>query len=184
MRILLYALAGLLSFAIALAGAMAATGNLNADAVKRLLGEQKPGQESRPAAAPAPDELGALARRLKEREEALDRREADLVRREAEFAKRSGELQQLQTTIEDRLKEIQGALAQNDTELQARRQTTASTLERMEPKKAAERMNGMPAEEAAEILRLVKDKQRAKIIEQLQPDEAVRLLRLLQEPAL
>lgn len=184
MRIVLYAMIGLLSFVLALAGAMAVTGNLSGEALGRLMGQSEAGLGAATGTAPVEEEMSMLARRLKEREEALDRREADLVRRETEFAKRGGELQQLQTTIEDRLKEIQGALAQNDTELQARRQTTANTLERMDAKKAAERMTGLPADEAAEILRLVKDKQRAKIIEQMAPDEAVRLLRLLQEPSL
>jgi len=121
---------------------------------------------------------------LNERESALAQREADLKRRETEFERRNAELLQLQGVIEDRLKEIKGALEQSDAEEQVRRQTAATTLELMDPKKAAERLQGLPAEEAAAILRLVKDKQRAKIVEQVAPDEAVRILRLLQEPPL
>ncbi|MBP8129600.1 MAG: hypothetical protein KA184_08450 [Candidatus Hydrogenedentes bacterium] len=185
MRVLLYIVIAVLSFLAVLAGAMAATGLLNAASFERLLGRapEEPAPLAQPAASPE-DSLSGLARRLNEREEALVQRETDLKRREAEFSQRNAALLQLQTSLEERLKEVKSVLEQSDAEEQLRRKTTATTLELMDPKKAAERLNGLPPEEVAAILRLVKDKQRAKIVEQVTPDEATRILRLLQEPPL
>lgn len=184
MRIILYLATALISFLVVLVGAMAATGLLTAENIERMLGRTPEATTLPPTAASPQDNLSALARLLNERESALDQREEDLKRREAEFGQRNAALLQLQSTLEERLREMKSVLEQSDAEVQLRRQTTATTLELMDPKKAAERLDGLPPEEAAAILRLVKDKQRAKIVEQITPDNAVRILRLLQEPPL
>lgn len=178
MKILLYSLTGLISFTVALVALLALTGNLNKDAFDRLLNKQPPvlATPSKPA-----DSLGPLAQEMKRKEEALKQREQELKQREAQVGQREQELVQLRTQLEAIQKEIGGTLEDSEKDRQVRLETVALTLAEMKPSKAAERLESMPVEEAAEILNLVKPKERGKIVEAMTTEYATRVLRALHE---
>lgn len=183
MRIIIYAVAALLSFTGALAGALALTGNLKPENLDRVLGRGEPAAEQE-STLPEEDALSSLARALRDRETTLARRETTLVERERALAKRESELRQLESTVEERIRDLNNLLGQADNEMIARRQTLADTFSRMDPKKAAEQLQSLPAEDSVAILRLIDDKSRAKILDAMNRDEATRILRLFQEPLL
>ena len=188
MKMVLFAVIGLLSFAGALAGGLAMTGNLSGEALSRIVlgpkaGEtgQREGTES-DKPRETEDPLGPLAQQIKKKENELKDREDQLNQREAQINQRETELAQLQTKLEELQKQIGGSLADADKERQTRIQTVASTIEKMKPLKAAESLQNMPPEDAAAVLSLVKAKERGKVVEAMKPEMATRVLRLLQEP--
>lgn len=185
MKIVVYGLIGLVSFAAALAGALAATGNFTPESLEKLLGlGEETSAETEAPLYPEEDGTSALARALREREAALNKRASDLDARVKAFETRETELRKLERTIEARIEELNALLSDSDAERQARQQIIAKTLEGMDSKKAAERVAGLDPEEAAAILRLVREKDRAKIMQDMQTSDAVRLLRLLGEAPL
>ncbi len=186
MKYLLYGFIALLTFAAALAGTLAASGNLNAESLEKILALSAGPEESSEETLPTDEEdpLSSLAQALKAREQTLEKRAETLEEREKELDKRETELRTLDNTVQQRIKELNTLLSDSDNEREARRKTTALTLEEMDPTKAAERLTGLAPEEAVAILRLVDDKERAKILEEMTPEEATRLLRMFQEPPL
>ncbi len=181
MKYVLYLLIALLVFGITMVTALAVTGNLNADAIAALTGGA-PAETT--AAAPeskSSDSLGPLAQQLKAREADLNAREAKVKEMELQLQQRQASLEKMRTELETLQKEIGGSMDDADTERATRVQSVAVTMEKMKPDKAAERLSALPAEEAAEILALVKDKSRGKIIESMEPEQATRILRMLQE---
>jgi flagellar motility protein MotE (MotC chaperone) len=181
MKIIIYGLVAVLSFAGALAGALALTGYLTPETLERILGRGEAAEEQAPA-LPEEDALGSLARALKERETSLNRRETGLSERERALAARESELRRLESTVEERIQDLNNLLGQADNEMVARRQTLADTFGRMDPRKAAEQLQALPPEDAVAILRLMDEKNRAKIFDAMNRDEATRILRLFQEP--
>lgn len=179
MKYVLYLLIGLVVFGITLVTALAVTGNLNGEAIAALTGSAPA-----PVAAPEPagsDALGPLAQQLRSREADLNAREMKVKEMEVQLQQRQASLEKMRTELETLQKQIGGAMDEADTERETRVQSVAITVEKMKPDKAAERLSALPAEEAAEILALVKDKSRGKIIEAMELEQATRILRMLQE---
>ena len=182
MKYLLYVLIALASFAAALAGAMALTGNLNTEALKRLMNPEAAAPPTEAVAAR--DEIGPLAEQLKRERAALKKREQELAQREAQLDQREQELATLRSELTEIQSEIQGALGDAETERKLRLETIAITVANMDEDKAAERLKGLPVEDVAAILKLIeKDKDRGAILEAMEQDFAVRVLQALQEGA-
>lgn len=181
-RVVLLLILGVAAFFGSLAAALAFTGNLNAESIERILRREPP-----PAAAPpdpAEDPLTPLARQLRAKEAALVKREQELRERESRLEARMRELQQLQGELDAMHQLIAGALDESDTERTVRIQTVATTVAQMKPDRAAEALLGLPDEDAAEILREVRDRDRGKIVDAMDPARAARVLQALQEPPL
>ncbi len=180
-RIVLLVVLALLAFVLSMVGALAATGNLNAEALQRLTtGAAAPPEALGPATA-----LGPLARQLQEKEQQLNQREQELALREQQLDARMRELQQLQSQLEQLDSELEDKLTTGDAESAQRQKTVANTLAEMRASNAAERLEGLPIDEIASILRLIEDEgDRAKIIEEMEPATATQVLRALQAPAI
>ncbi len=179
MKYALFLLLGLLSFAGALAGALALTGNLNGEALQRLLGS--PAAEAVNNASAENQDVDMLVRQLREKETALARKEQELKERESQLLLREESLKTLRDEVEQMQSRVQGAMEEADAERKVRIESVALTLTEMRPNKAAERLDGMPPEEVAEILALIEAKDRGKIIEAMDAETATRVLRQLQE---
>jgi flagellar motility protein MotE (MotC chaperone) len=181
MKYLIFLLVAVLVFGLTLAGALAMTGNLNGEALARMVsGDTAPDLAAPGAAAPS-DPLSPLAQQLKRREDALKEREDRLKTWEAQLLQREGSLEQMRTELEALQKQLNATVDEADAERKSRIEAIAITMEKMRPERAAERLLGLPTEEAAEILALVKDKSRGKIIESMDADQATRVLRMMQE---
>lgn len=181
MKIVIYALAALLAFALTLAGALAVTGNLSGEALARIAGgDPAPGLPA-PGAPAVSDPLSPVAQQLKRREDALLEREARLKTWEAQLIQREGSLESLRKELESLQKQLNTTVAEAEADRKSRLEAVAITIEKMRPERAAERLLGLPTEEAAEILVLVRDKARGKIIEAMDADQATRVLRVMQE---
>ena len=181
MKIVLFAVLALISFVGALAGALAMTGNLSAEALTQVI-SGAPAAEEQHKAEPETDALGPLAQQIKKKENDLKEREQQLEQRESQIAQREQELTQLQKKLEDLQKQVNGGLEDAEKERRARIQTVAQTIEGMKSQKAAESLENMPPEDAAAVLGLVKPKERGKIVEAMKTEAATRVLRILQEP--
>lgn len=130
--------------------------------------------EEAPAPAPASDPL-TLRRSLTAKETELSGREADLSRREAQLQERekilSGQVARYERAIADiskKLKEaqkVQGETADN----------VSRVYERMEPKRAAQVLNGMEVALASAILSSMKRDQAAAILGLMSPAKARRV---------
>jgi flagellar motility protein MotE (MotC chaperone) len=181
MKYVLYGVLALLSFAGSMVLALALTGNLNKEALDRLM--QKEPEMSVPAPSPT-DTIGPLTQQIKKKEEQLKQREQELSERESQLNQREAGLKQLQTQLEGIQKEISGTLESAEAERNLRVQTVALTLAQMKPDKAAKSLESMPVEDVAAILAQVKDKDRGKIVEAMDPQTATKVLRALQESKL
>ena len=179
MKIILLAGAGLMSFAIALTAAMALSGNLNRNAMQKLMGAQP--QTAGVAVGEQNQDVETLVRLLREKESALNLREQELNERENQLLAREESLQKMRADLEAMQGRVQSVFADADSERQTRLETVAVTLTQMRPNRAAERLEGMPPEDIAEILNLLEPKDRGKIVEALEPELATRVLRRLQE---
>ncbi len=177
MKKVLYVLVALVSFSAALAGALAFTGNLSRESLMRLI-KQQPAMTAQQE--PEKELLSPLAQEMKEREAALKAREQAVAEREAQVAQREKELEALRKDVEQIQKQIQGAFADEEQDRQVRLETIANTVAEMKADRAAQALEGMPVDEAAEILAIVEAKDRGKIVEKMDPEFATRVLSELQ----
>ncbi len=175
MKLIGYILLGIVSFALTVFGLVAATGNLpNLQKIfKGEVAEKKVVEE--------PDELDQLARELKAREERLTEQEAKLSREEEQLKQRQQELDDTLSKLEDISGQIQESIGEADADREERLKVTAESYAAMKAANAAEALKDWPAEDAANILRLIKDKDRGKILDQMEPRQAALILRTLQE---
>ena len=180
MKFILLSLVGLLSFAGAIVGMLALSGNLNGEALQKLRGKEAEGTAVAGAEAAPPDMLSELAKEVKARADELDTREAKLLQQEAQLRQREEELTKMRTELETIRLEIDSKYAQSDAARQQQLQTIGLTLAKMNAKKAAERLNGMEPEEIADILNTMKDTNRGKILEELEKDLTIQVLRQMQ----
>lgn len=183
MKFLLLGLISVISFLGTLVGALALTGNLSADAVKRIV-SGTPAE----SAAPGPtsrDPLGPLAEALNQKEAQLKEREQALRQREARVEQREKELERLRADIETMRSEISTAMDEADAQQEERRKTVADTLAAMRPENAARTLESMPRDEVAAILNLVPNRNRGKIMDAMkEPDTASDVLQALQDQRL
>lgn len=177
MKMVAYVLIALLSFAGTLVGVMAATGKLNKEALDRI--KQGPAKPAAPAARE--DDLGPVAHALAAREAELAKQEEALKTREQRVAQMEAGLEQLRTEVTEIQNQVKEALASEDTDRAQRLQDVATRIGKMKATNAAKVIENLPVDEAAAVMRLVKDKECAKILDSLKADKAAELLRALQE---
>lgn len=178
------AMLAFITFVLALLGLLAATGNLNAEALGKLAG-QKTAEVAGEQQQPSVDELDPIARAIREREASLNQKEQELKSREAEL-----EIQK--ADVESKLSELQSTLAQlqetlgsltttTDTDRQARLMDVATSLGKMKPTNAALAVEELDTETAVAVLRLVEEDPRGKILDKMKPEKAALVLRAMQE---
>jgi len=183
MKVLLYALIGLISFAACLALVLAATGNLNQETLSRLMGGEAAlpaGTEAEPV-TPA-DELGSLADRLKQKEAELLAREDALDQREAQINERETNLQQLIAQMETLKADIDTTIENREKERTVRLEAIAVRMGAMKADKASQVLKELAdenPEDAARVFNLIQTEEAAKILDALDPSDATRILREL-----
>lgn len=180
MKILAMILVALVVFAGGLAGVLAATGNLNAEGLARIMGQQSAGKSALPEKTKGTD---ALAEESRSRMTAIEEREQKLAEREKQLAQREKDLEALRVQIETMKKQVEGAMADQGAQRQQQIEGVANTITAMKPDAAAERLEKFPVEDQAEIIkRVTKVKDRAKILEAMKPETAARIMTYLQQP--
>jgi flagellar motility protein MotE (MotC chaperone) len=181
MKILVYILVPAISFVATLAACLALTGNLNPEALKRLIAPQ-PAEE--PAVEQPQGEVEALVQTLQRREEDLNKREAQIREQEERAKKERADLEALRTELQTIQKQIGDALKGEDADQQERVMDVATSLAKMKPISAAGILSAWTPEETAKVLRQVKDKERGKILDAMPPEKAAAVLTALQSPKL
>lgn len=167
-----------LAFAGTLVATLAISGNLNRDALDRLMGDAPPTE----APAVKQDAIGPVARKLQEDRVALDKRAEQLDARESRIEGRERQLQQTLKEIEDLQRQIGTNLEAIDQEQRARMETLAKSIASMDKQKAAQTLEDQDPEAAAAILLLMKDKDRGKIMNELEPRRRTLIVQIMQEP--
>ncbi len=182
MKIVIYALIGIMSFAACLALMLFFTGNLNQEALDRLLGGETAPVEKAPEQAAPVDELGSLADRLKKKEAELRKRQEQLDQRETQLNERETNLQQLVAQMETLRAEIDATIDDREKERAKRLESIAVRMEAMKPDKAAKVLKELAdenPEDAARVFNTIKTQEAGKILDALDPSDATRILREL-----
>ena len=163
MKIVGMVVLAILAFVGAIVGALAVTGNLSAERLSQIFGD-----DETPAAVIQPtDPIAPVAERLKEEEERLQKWAAELEEREARLAKRESVLDQTLEQTQQLQAEVKAAMDTLDADQAARIEDTAKLVEAMDPQKAAESLASMNPEDAAGILRHIKERTAGRILDEL-----------------
>ena len=192
MKFVMILLGALAMFAVGMVGILAATGNLNQDAIDRLMGKEV---ESDAHGAEGHGEEGAhgegaatnpdpITRQIQKQREDLATREAAVKAQEEQLNQRKSELDALYEQIQQAKSEFESTVSESEERRQVEIETVANTVSNMAPKKAAESLESMPIPDVVQVLRKVKDKDRGKIVEAMKPELAAEVLRKMQEPPL
>ncbi|GMU93105.1 MAG: hypothetical protein AMXMBFR4_21630 [Candidatus Hydrogenedentota bacterium] len=183
MKAALIVVLAIVSFVGTLAGALAMTGNLSADGIRKLVGSTGP-----PAVKPLPvvtldatDQMPDLARALKEREEELNVREARLKAEEERLEQARAQLDELRASLENLIADATSTADKADAERQQRLESVAQSLGTMKAPQAAQAIEDWPPEDAAQLLQLIDERARGKILDSLTPDRAAAFLRAMRE---
>jgi flagellar motility protein MotE (MotC chaperone) len=157
-----------LSFVGTILGALAFTGNLNADAIRAMVRGN-----SSPAVAQPGEALDAFARELKDKERTLAAEEAEIREKVKRIEMVQNDIADLMARFEKSLPAPEVSSPEQDEERLSRNQQTATTLETMDADIAAAALQQWPKERAAEILALVETDARADILNEMEAPEAV-----------
>jgi len=176
MRIVGIILAAVVVFLAAILVPLALTGNLNADALKRLIGAQAPA----PSPVEEPEPAGPLTTKYKEEQERLRAWEAQLDEREKRLDQQELQLEEMRTEVTKIQEEVNAALGVVDQQQAEALQLTAKTMEKMDPQQAAIDLAGMKPEEAAKIAPLISDRLRGAIFDEMDPKPRAELLAAIQ----
>lgn len=157
-----------LSFLGTIVGALAFTGNLNADAIRAMVR----GNSAPPVAQPS-EALDAFARELKDKERNLAAEEAEIREKVKRIEMVQNDIADLMARFEKSLPAPETASPEQDAERLARNQEAATTLAAMDADVAAAALQKWPKDRAAEILALVDADARADILNEMEKPDAV-----------
>lgn len=180
MKVLLYAVAALLSFVLALVGLMAYSGSLNKEGLEKLLGREQPAAPIAPA-EPGADDLSATANALKEREEELAAREAEIKLEQQRLEDTQAQMEELRGTLQELIAQLTESADLRDANEEARLKAVADSLAGMKPQQAALALEQWPPSQAAQLLLLVEDRVRGKILDGVKQDKAAEILKAMAE---
>lgn len=177
MKIVIWIVLFLVCFIGVLVGAAALTGKLSKESVMRMVKG-----EPEPVAAPIeePDDVGPVAQALKKRDEQLRAREESVAKEEEMIKLQQRDLETLRTETKELLDQLKQTIAERDTAREQRLQSIAKSIEGMKPANAAKTLEEFETEDAADVLRLIKEKTRGKILDAMAPEKAALLLQNLQ----
>lgn len=175
------------SFAGAVVGPLALSGNLNQEGLNKLLGKAPAAPAAGEAGAPGADgtvvqgDVEPLAAALKAREEEIARREEEVRKQEEVLRKMMTDLDTMRDDLATMQTQIDEKINKEDDARKERMQEVALSLAKMKPANAAASLESWSAEDAAAVLRLVKDRERGKILDAM-GEKAAPLLQVLQQP--
>lgn len=172
-NLIVYGMGFLLVFAGTVAGMLAATGNLNKGTVDKILKRDA----SQTAPVEEADPLDPLLAQVKEQLKDLEDRDKALDDREAKLQLREKNVSDLFDKTNDTFKQLQEAADTEDAARAARMKDAATTLAEMKAENAATVLSEYPdIQEAAEILRMIKEKDRGKILDAIKDTKQASLL--------
>lgn len=149
MKIVIFGLAGILSFVGSLVAALAVTGNLSKESLQRLMQKEVVLEEEMTSVS---DGTGELAKLLAEKLAAVEQRERELTDRAAQQDQREESIRADITRLEQLLQGITGSLETEQADRAVRIKTLATSIAEMDEDKAALLLQEYPPEDAAEIL--------------------------------
>ena len=180
MKVLLYAVAALLSFVVAVLGMMAYSGSLNKEGFDKLLGRDQPAAPAA-TALPGADDLSASALALKEREEEIAAREKELAQQQKRLDDTQSQMEELRSTLQELIAQLTDTVNSRDANEEARLKAVADSLAGMKPQQAALALNEWPAAQAAQLLQLVEERVRGKILDGMNQEKAAEVLKAMAE---
>ena len=169
--------ATLVTFIITIVGALAATGNLNADAINRLMGREGSGEVSMDTEDPS----GPFMNALKAKEQQLNEQEQNLNERDDRLMQRQRILDETLEEITLIQEQIQAGLDDLDTDRDERIIKTAKLIAAMSAPNAAKDLEAMPPEDAAELLRNIKERNAGRILDAMDPRKRTLVHQYLQK---
>jgi len=172
----------IVGFLAAVVGMLAATGNLNKDAVAKLLGrEVEVVADAPPEVDPSTGlvkELKTERERLTQKLKELDERDEQLNLREQEVDATLAEIQALHELINANMEKLDAAQDENLVAL-------SKTLASMKAQEAAISLSAMEPKDAVKLLPLIKDRDRGKIMDAMSgkgdKENRDEIFRLMQE---
>lgn len=170
-------IATLLTFMITIIGALAATGNLNGEAIGRLMGREAADS----TASDDEDPSGPFMNALKEKEKRLNEREQELDTRDDRLMQRQRILDETLEEVALIQEQIQAGLDELDTDRDERIVKTATLIAAMSASNAAMDLEAMPPEDAAELLKNIKDRNAGRILDAMDPRKRTLVHQYLQE---
>lgn len=170
-------IATLATFVITIVGALAVTGNLNAEAVNRLMGREV----ASTTAIDDEDPSGPFMNALKEKETRLNEQEQELNARDDRLLQRQRILDETLEEIALIQEQIQAGLDELDTDRDERIVKTAKLIAAMNATNAAKDLEAMPPEDAAELLRNIKERNAGRILDAMDPRKRTLVHQYLQE---
>ncbi|MDX9974356.1 MAG: hypothetical protein RBU21_15330 [FCB group bacterium] len=171
---ILYIVILLVGFVGAIVGVLAATHNLNREALDKIMGKVPEGAAH--ASAEAPDDVDPLLRAIRDQQKKLDEREAAMKAQEERIKTAQADLQKLRDELGALLQQYGQDLDNVDAEAEAQRAEVETLLQKMKPDQAAEIISTKTPEEALALLKLIPEKSRPKVMEKLPPDKAAELI--------
>jgi flagellar motility protein MotE (MotC chaperone) len=189
MKIVLIVLGAVTVFTLTLVGMLAATGNLNQDALDRLMGKEveaagEAGHGAGGEHAATEEPVDPITKQIMKQREELASKERELKDYEQQLNQRAAELDALYQQVQTAKQEFEASVGAADAARQMEIEAVANTVSNMKPAAAAERLENMPIPDMVAVLRAVKDKNRGKIVEAMSPETASEVLRKMQEPAM
>jgi len=182
MKFILLIMIAILTFALALIGALAATGNLSKEAVEKMVGTKKEAPKTEEKVEPQ-DDVEPIAKALKERDEQLKQREAKVTEEEQRLKLEQQDISELRTELEQTLKQIMEHINTTDQGDEEALTKLSKTMAAMRPKNAADSIVGLAPEKAARVLRMMKEKESGKILDSMAPEQRALIMRSLTQAA-
>lgn len=167
----------LAAFLAAILIPMGMSGKLTKESLDKLLGKEEPKPEEGPAKASKED---ILVRAIKDREEELDQREAKVREEEDRIRKMQSDLDQFRNELLTLQMQIQEMVKAEDSNRETRLKDVAQSLGKMKPANAAQTLSSWTPDDAADVLRLVKERERGRILDAMQPEQASMVLKSIQ----
>lgn len=175
MKLVLYLLLALFSFALTVGGMLAYAGALNKEGIDKLLGRNQP--VAPVEVAVEPDALSKMAKALREREDAIAARELDLKQQQERLSETQNQMEELRSTLEELIGQLTKTVDTMDADKMARLQEVAKSLGSMKEDQAAIVLEEWPAEQGARLLQLIDPRKRGKILDKMNEVKASEFLR-------
>ncbi len=180
MKIVIYIVVALLGFCAVVAATLYFKGALNKDTIATLMGKEPQDQEE--ITPPSGQPLMPIATALNEKEKQLAQREEEVAKEEARIKQERADLESERKQLENLLKKMETQLVALDADETQRLSDLAKTYAEMEPQSAAQILDQMfedgaaddsMKDDAVKILRQIKAKDRAAIVELMKSSVAV-----------
>jgi flagellar motility protein MotE (MotC chaperone) len=166
MKLILFFVIGVISFAGFLVGALFMTDNLNQEGLDKVLGKG-PVAEASPEDSSPPDDKDALAQALEERERTVAEKEEQIKKLMARQEMSRQDLAALRAEVQQHLTDLESRTRNLTEEELALQKEAATKIAGLKADKAGATLKARGAEEAAELLKLMPPDKQTEILEKM-----------------